>query len=1186
MDLCPSVASGPSVQFLLIFEIFRQQRPNTSHWRVEQPTVAKMSSNPQQIQTIFFAAVEKPAAERTAHLDRECGDNLELRRRVEALLLAHDAPGSFLDSPPPGVNGTIDPPISETPGDTIGPYKLVEQIGEGGFGVVYRVQQTEPVLRQVALKIIKPGMDTRQVIARFEAERQALALMDHPCIAKVFDAGSTENGRPYFAMELIKGIPITEYCDECNLPTRERLKLFLEVCRAVQHAHQKGIIHRDIKPSNVLVAMQDGQAVPKIIDFGVAKAMNQRLTEHTLVTAFAQMVGTPMYMSPEQAKMSPLEVDTRTDVYSLGVLLYELLTGATPFEKTRLKEAAFDELRRIIREEEPPRPSSRLSTMAADTASTIAERRRTEPRKLQQSVSGDLDWIAMKCLEKDRTRRYETANGLARDVERHLADEPVEACPPSAWYRLRKLARRNKSRLLIMCSLAIMLIAMSASIAVSLWSQGRQSRMVTTQIQLALAEAEKYQDQRRLHDAIAAVEHASVLVDFTVRPSVRSQVDRLLADLRAISKLEGVRLMWQPPDRPQPVDRRHYLYFSDVIEGTANRTASQQVNAAYASTFKSIDLEIDQLSVVQASERILERSVSHDLVAALDHWALVRKKLNDEPGTLHLQAIAKTVDGDVWHNRLRDIAMQTPVDKSLMREMAQTAAIENLEPTYIVHLAETLSANGMAKEAVDVLYRTREFHSDDFLINAWLGKLCFETVDVDSAIRFGSVAVAIRPSSPHAQARLGLALCRQTKWDEGIAACRKAVQLAPESPFLHASLGYALLMKSRPEKLPMEIRRSHPDLNEAEQALQTANRLDPNYVWSTNHLGYLLTTQQRWPEAEAVIRAAIQIDPEGDYPRCWLGHVLRHQQRWQEAIEELQRSIEINPAYSVPYDELATVYQQLGRWDDMMAITEQALERVPNTHLLYMIELFVDHFEQVRNIDNAEEVLQEAALLDPSGLQYAWGKIVEIIEQKEGRARAITMLEEAIRRDPEQYGPHLHLQRLLAQEDRLGELIGVYEWMLTQQSSPMLHFALAQALRVCGEKTRAIEHFQKSIDLGIPRDHDTNALVRIASLLSESENVEDRARAVEYGKRAFAIRDSGWCLQTLAHAQLRAEEWEDAAASFRLLQERHRSAMTEEDRHGWETALKESANLHDQRGKTDEKEAISNAKRDDGSNEE
>jgi serine/threonine protein kinase len=396
--------------------------------------------------TIFCDALDLTSAEeRNAYLTDACGHNSELRKRVEDLLGAHDDAGKFLGNHSLDDSCSQNQALAEHPGDLIGPYKLLEQLGEGGFGVVFLAEQDKPVRRRVALKVVKPGMDTREVIARFEAERQALALMDHSNIAKVFDAGVTENGRPYFVMELVQGVPITEYCDQCQLTMRERLELFVTVCQAVQHAHQKGIIHRDLKPTNVLVAMQDGKATPKIIDFGVAKAIGeQSLTERTLTTAFAQMIGSPLYMSPEQAELSPLGVDTRSDIYSLGVLLYELLTGATPFDKDRLHAASYDELRRIIREEEPPRPSARISTLKADLATTVAESRRTDARRLQQTIRGELDWIVMKCLDKDRNRRYETPNSLARDIERFLHDEPVQACPPSAAYRLRKYARRNK----------------------------------------------------------------------------------------------------------------------------------------------------------------------------------------------------------------------------------------------------------------------------------------------------------------------------------------------------------------------------------------------------------------------------------------------------------------------------------------------------------------------------------------------------------------------------------------------------------------------------------------------------------------------------------------------------------------------------------------------------------------------
>jgi non-specific serine/threonine protein kinase/serine/threonine-protein kinase len=424
------------------------------------------------IDQIFWDALQiEGATEREAFLARSCGDDKQLRQMIEKLIKAQPRAERFLEEPFRLGDTADTPAVTEQAGTVIGPYKLLQQIGEGGMGVVFMAEQTEPIQRTVALKIIKPGMDTRQVIARFEAERQALAMMDHPNIAKVLDAGTTESGRPYFVMELVKGIPITKYCDEKHLSLRERLDLFIQVCQAVQHAHQKGIIHRDIKPTNVIIAEYDNHAVPKVIDFGVAKATAQKLTERTMFTEFGQVIGTVEYMSPEQAKFNHLDIDTRSDIYSLGVLLYELLTGTTPFERKRLQEAAFDEMLRIIREEEPPKPSTKLSS--ADTLPSVAANRHTEPVRLSKDVRGELDWIAMKCLEKDRNRRFETANALTGDIERYLRDEPVQASPPSATYRFRKLARRYKGTLATVATLAAVLVAASVF---STWQAVRATR--------------------------------------------------------------------------------------------------------------------------------------------------------------------------------------------------------------------------------------------------------------------------------------------------------------------------------------------------------------------------------------------------------------------------------------------------------------------------------------------------------------------------------------------------------------------------------------------------------------------------------------------------------------------------------------------------------------------------------------
>ncbi len=403
---------------------------------------------PRREEALFDAVVALPPEQRAAWLNQACGDDAQLRQRIEFLLQSHDQAGEFLEpGRPTGKNGTmvVPAPPSEKPGDFIGHYKIREKLGEGGWGVVYVAEQTEPVRRRVALKVIKLGMDTRSVIARFEAERQALAMMDHPNIARVLDAGATETGRPYFVMELVRGIKITDYCDQNHLNTTQRLGLFVQVCHAVQHAHQKGLIHRDLKPSNILVTLHDGVPVPKVIDFGIAKATEGRLTALTVYTELRQFIGTPAYMSPEQAEMSGLDIDTRSDIYSLGVLLYELLTGRTPFDAQELIQSGLDAMRRTIREKEPLRPSTRLSTMVDADLTAVAERHGAEPPKLVHFIRGDLDWIVMKALEKDRTRRFESASTLALDVQRFLKNEPIEARPPSGLYRFQKLVRRNKT---------------------------------------------------------------------------------------------------------------------------------------------------------------------------------------------------------------------------------------------------------------------------------------------------------------------------------------------------------------------------------------------------------------------------------------------------------------------------------------------------------------------------------------------------------------------------------------------------------------------------------------------------------------------------------------------------------------------------------------------------------------------
>jgi eukaryotic-like serine/threonine-protein kinase len=426
-----------------------------------------MNDRDSREEAIFAGALQLPPGKRRDYVISACGDDAALLQEILGLIQAHEKGGPLGESAAvPEVAALPASPPGLQKGDRIGRYQILQLLGQGGYGAVYVAEQEQPVRRRVALKLIKLGMDTEQVVARFEAERQALSMMDHPNIAKVLDAGATETGRPFFVMELVRGIKMTEYCDQNQLSTAQRLELFAQVCRAIQHAHQKGIIHRDIKPSNILVTLHDGVPVPKVIDFGIAKAINQRLTDKLVFTELQQFVGTPAYMSPEQAEMSGLDVDTRSDVYSLGVLLYELLTGQTPFDPAQLAKAGLDAMRRTIREQEPPRPSTKLSTMEAGDLTTIARQRCSAPPKLIHQLRGDLDWIVMKALEKDRTRRYETASNFARDIEHFLRGEPVHAHPPSQLYRFKKMVARNK---VVCAASAAIALAVLAGLVVSTW---------------------------------------------------------------------------------------------------------------------------------------------------------------------------------------------------------------------------------------------------------------------------------------------------------------------------------------------------------------------------------------------------------------------------------------------------------------------------------------------------------------------------------------------------------------------------------------------------------------------------------------------------------------------------------------------------------------------------------------------
>jgi serine/threonine protein kinase/tetratricopeptide (TPR) repeat protein len=600
-----------------------------------------MSSRESEAARIFLEAVEHHEPGHWAAFAREAAaEDPLLLQRVEALLKAHGEANQMLDGDRLLPTGDLPQP-SEGPGTVFGQYKLLEQIGEGGFGVVYLAEQAQPVRRKVALKVLKPGMDSRQVITRFEAERQALALMEHPNIAQVLDGGQTALGRPYFVMELVKGIAIAEFSDQSQLSVPERLRLFVAVCQAVQHAHQKGIIHRDLKPSNVLVTLHDGSPLVKVIDFGIAKALGQQLTDRTLCTGFAQLLGTPLYMSPEQTALSSDDVDTRSDIYTLGVLLYELLTGTTPFDKDRLKALGYDEMRRVLREEEPPRPSTCLSTLRQ--AATVAAQRQSDPHKLSRLLRGELDWIVMKCLEKDRNRRYETVGALAADVQHYLRDEPVQACPPSTAYRFQKFARRNKRALVMLTLLGVTLLTAVVGLSLALVAVNRAGDKARAALD---AEARRRKQARAALDSMTS----EVLLEWFEKQEALS------------------------PEQQQFLERALTSY----EEFAADTGQDVETRAGVAGAYRRVGLIRYQLNRMQEAEAALQRSrdeyarLASEFPAELEYRSSLALVVGDLGEVARFTGRQHTAQ-EAYRQALalyRQLAVEFPTEAQIRREWA------------------------------------------------------------------------------------------------------------------------------------------------------------------------------------------------------------------------------------------------------------------------------------------------------------------------------------------------------------------------------------------------------------------------------------------------------------------------------------------------------------------------------------
>lgn len=1029
-----------------------------------------MKNNLSNLETHLAAAIEiGDLAAREAYLRHACEGDSQQLEELQGMVQDYFAAGSLFDRPAV-LAPTLDVGGQPEVGAWIGPYKLRELLGEGGMGSVYVAEQEKPVRRKVALKVIKLGMDSRQVIARFEAERQALALMEHINIARVLDAGKTQGGRPYFVMELVRGQPITEHCDIAELDTRQRLELFLQVCRAVQHAHQKGVIHRDLKPSNVLVAMNDAEPVVKVIDFGIAKAIGQQLTDNTLYTAFSQMVGTPLYMSPEQAGHSNLDIDTRSDIYSLGVLLYELLTGDTPFDRETLKQAGFDEIRRIIREIEPPKPSARFSTLKAANQSTIAHQHRVEPGKFSQLLRGELDWIVMKAMEKDRNRRYESANGLARDVERYLNDEPVEACPPSATYRLKKLFRRHQSKVI---AATMLLTALMIAVATS----------VTLAVRERQAAQRRLLVQRGINDALTDVAHLRGLAS-------TNSLGKQETLTRAREQILRAKALADTGDAEADVISRVQQLAAEL---ELEQRDSQLLAALDEAWLTEPNLDWDRRYANDKSLPLLRKALSdYGLRVDQDDPQFVASQIKNKSELVHSAIVAALYE---WYSLLappigvafkynKDFGMVTYVspESPAGRDGRLKAGVR------IVGIGEGADASFTSTSGMTVSQIFEHLRGEpgtpvrlEVLPNAVKQPQIIELQRDPTADWLWAVIQAADPDP----------------WRQNV---RNACELQ-DVPLRRAELEElvdAADFSNQPVRFLNQVGAELLRVSAIDRATEFLKRLWQEYPddLSTNISLAISLRRSKPAQIEQGLQyytTAIALRPESALLRNMRGIVFDELGKTEEAIADFREAIRQEPDYATPHSNLGVVLAGKGKLEEAIDEYRQAIRLKPDVPDAY------------NNLGNA--------LIDQ-------GKLDE----------GIAEYREAIRLKPDLFESHANLANVLSSQGRFREAVSEYrEAIRLKPTVPNVHASFGDCLFKMEDLETAVSEYREEIRLFPNEPHAFNGL---AWLFATSSNPKWRqpAQALELAMKTFQLvpkndKNFQTCLNTLGIAQYRNGDW-------------------------------------------------------------